>query len=79
MGFAKVEKISDHEVRFVHQLDNEGKPYAEDVILKLDESVDPSRLAYLAGQEGKVGTVSYSFRATERPESVRFPGEEADG
>jgi hypothetical protein len=74
MGYAKVVKVSDREVRFVHQLDGDGKPYAEDVTLTIPEGVDPSRLAYYAEQDGKVGVISYSFSpANPAPASVAFP------
>lgn len=74
MGYAKVVKVSDREVRLVHQLDNDGKPYAEDVTVTVPEEVDPSRISYLAGQDGKVGILSYSFSAdANAPEDLLFP------
>lgn len=73
MGMSKVVKVSDHEVRLVHQLGGDGKPYAEDVTISLDESVDPSRLAWLARQDGKTGIASFGFSPSEVGEGVKFP------
>lgn len=76
MGYAKVVKVSDREVRFVHQLGQDGKPYAEDVTLSVPDGVDPSRIAYYANQDGKVGIVSYGFSPTaDAVDGVAFPEE----
>jgi len=61
MGYYKVVKISDHKVRFIHQLGQDGKPYAEDVTIETAEEVDPNRLNYLTQNDGKIGILSFSF------------------
>jgi hypothetical protein len=73
VGYAKVIKVSDRKVRLVHQLDNDGKPYAEDITIEVAESVNPSRLAYLTAQDGKIGVSSFGFRETDAPDNLTFP------
>ena len=74
MGYAKVVKVSDREVRFVHQLDNDGTPYAEDVTLSVPEEVDPDRLSYYAEMDWKIGVISYTFSpADSNTEGLVFP------
>lgn len=75
MGYAKVIKVSDHEVRLVHQLNPDGTAYAEDIIVTTSDEVDPSRLNWLGRQDGKVGYASVSFSAVENADTsdVKFP------
>lgn len=73
MGYAKVVKQSDRKVKIVHQLNDDGTPYAENVTIELQEGVDASRLEYLTSMDGRVGILSYSFRAEENTPSVKFP------
>ena len=61
MGYSKVVKVSDRSVKFVHQLDMDGKAYAEDVTIEVQPGVDASRLSYFMGMEGQVGVLSVSF------------------
>jgi hypothetical protein len=76
MGYAKLVKVSDRKVRLLHQLGADGQPYAEDVTIELAENVDPSRMAYLTEQDGKVGIASFSFRPEAgAPEDLSFPEE----
>lgn len=76
MGLSKVVKVSDREVRFVHQLDGEGKAYAEDVIIKLQDGVDASRMSFWASMDGKVGVPTVSFSEYPASESLKFPEQE---
>lgn len=73
MGMSKVVKVSDHEVRLVHQLDGDGKPYAEDITITTSDSVDPSRLSWLTSKDGKVGIASFSFSETDVSGDIKFP------
>ncbi len=76
MGYTKVKKISDHEVRLVHQLGQDGQPYAEDIVVTTAEGVSPHRLDYLAQYDGKIGIANVSFSpGSEREQSaeVEFP------
>jgi len=75
MGYSKLVKVSDRKVRFVHQLNSDGTAYAEDVTIELQEGVDPSRLAYLTAQDGKVGIASWSFSPADVPTDLLFPEE----
>lgn len=73
MGYSKVVKVSNRQIRILHQL-ADGKPYAEDVTITIDEQVDPSRLDYLASQDGKIGVLYLSFSPSNpQPEGVTFP------
>lgn len=74
MGYTKVIKESDHKIRLVHQLNNDGTPYAEDVTIETAESVDPARLSYLAQNDGAIGILSFSFSPADGvPEGIKFP------
>lgn len=74
MGYAKVVKVSDREVRFVHQLGGDGKPYAEDVTLTAPEGVDAASVLYYARLDGKIGVVSYTFHpVSDEIEGLKFP------
>lgn len=74
MGYSKVIKVSDHEVRLIHQFNSDGSAYAEDIIVTTPAEVDASRLDWLARQDGKIGVASVSFTASEQSgEGVRFP------
>lgn len=78
MGYAKVKKISDHKIKLLHQLHPDGTPYAENIIIELDESVDPSRLSYLASQDGKIGIASIAFSPSDESyisKDIQFPEE----
>lgn len=78
MGYSKVIKVSDHKIRVVHQLGQDGEPYAEDLTIETAESVDPGRLGYLAQNDGRVGIMSFSFSpvAEGAAEGMKFPGDD---
>lgn len=76
MGYAKVKAVSEREVKLIHQLGQDGEPYAEDVTITIPEGVDPTRIAHLVAQDGKIGVLSYSFSPANYPvEGVPFPEE----
>lgn len=73
MGLVKVKKLAPGKVKFIHQLNDDGTPYAEDVTV---ESSVPGRLDYFEKQEGKVGVVNLSFSPYDTvPEGLKFPDE----
>ena len=66
MGLCKVVKLANGRgVKFVHQLDGDGLPYAEDITVELQPGVE-GRLAYLLDKVGQIGAASVSF--------VEYPG-----
>lgn len=76
MGYTKVVKVSDRKIRMLHQLDSDGKPYAEDVTIEVAESVDPSRLSYLGAKDGQIGVFSWGFSpAGGLDDGLQFPEE----
>lgn len=75
MGFSKIVKVSDHEVRLVHQLNSDGSAYAEDITVTTPDEVDASRLAWLGDQDGKIGVASVAFTASEHSGDIKFPEE----
>lgn len=76
MGYAKVVKITDRKVRLEHQLNSDGTAYAEDVTIEVADSVDPSRIAWLTSQDGKVGIASFGFSpATYAVDGALFPSD----
>jgi hypothetical protein len=76
MGYSKIVNKGNGKVVIVHQLDQDGKAYAEDVTVEVQAGVPESRVDYLAKQDGKVGTVSVNFTAQEGDFSnLKFPDE----
>lgn len=74
MGMSKVVNKGNGEIVFVHQLDQNGKAYAEDITIKVQEGVDPNRLAWFANQDGKVGVASVSFSPYDQTfPDLQFP------
>jgi hypothetical protein len=74
MGYSKVVNKGNGKVVIVHQLDQDGKPYAEDVTVEVQAGVDPHRVAGLASLDGKIGYLSYQFSpASPQPENIKFP------
>jgi len=74
MGYSKVVNKGNGKVVFVHQLDQDGKAYAEDVTVEAQAGVPESRVEYFAKQDGAVGVVSVTFTATSSDtSSIRFP------
>lgn len=72
MGSCKV-VASAGKVVFVHQLDQDGKPYAEDVTIEAQKGVPLSRVDW-AAKDGQVGTISWSFTPTTADtSSIKFP------
>ena len=73
MGMSKIKVLGPGRVKALHQLNQDGTAYAEDVTIESDV---PGRLAYLESQDGKVGVFSFSFSAdANAPEGLLFPGE----
>lgn len=73
MGYSKVVNKGNGKVVFVHQLDQDGKAYAEDVTVETQAGV-PTRVEYFAKQDGVVGVVSVSFSPTSADTSgIKFP------
>lgn len=73
MGYSKIVDKGNGKVVFVHQLDQDGKAYAEDVTVETQAGV-ASRVEYFAKQDGAVGVVSVSFSPTTADtSSVKFP------
>jgi hypothetical protein len=76
MGYSKVVVVNDRTVKFVHQLDQNGESYAEDVTVELQDGVPASRLEYFVAQDGKVGVASFGFSPLTGiggPIDLRFP------
>lgn len=77
MGLVKVKKLADGKVKFIHQLDQDGKAYAEDVTIEVQKGVPASRIGYFAEQDGKVGVINYGFTAYDDTEEnwadLKFP------
>ncbi len=72
MGSCKV-VASSGKVVFVHQLDQDGKPYAEDVTIEAQKGVPASRVDW-SDKDGQVGTISWSFTpSTGDTSSLKFP------
>ena len=76
MGLCKVVRLENGRgVRLVHQLDQDGNAYAEDITVEVQEGVDPSRLSDLMAKDGKIGICSWYFSEDPvDPGSVTFPG-----
>lgn len=73
MGLSKVVAKADGKVVFVHQLDQDGKPYAEDVTIEAQEGVAAGRVDWTA-KDGQIGVISWSFNAYDiAPEGLKFP------
>jgi hypothetical protein len=71
MGLSKVKKLGPGKVKFIHQLNDDGTAYAEDVTVESDV---PGRIAYFEQQDGKVGVLSFSFSPYDTaPDGVKFP------
>lgn len=74
MGLSKVVNKGNGEIVLVHQLDQNGKAYAEDITVKVQEGVDPSRLSYLASQDGKIGVANVTFSKYDQDfPDIQFP------
>lgn len=74
MGYCKVVNKGNGKVILVHQLDQAGNAYAEDVTIEVQRGGDPSRISYLSSLDGRVGMLSYSFTPTEMDtSSLKFP------
>lgn len=72
MGYSKiVEKTaSPNRVRIVHQLDQDGKRYGEDITIE-----GPEGRILINGEEGDIGVLSVNFSKNppEVTTSVKFP------
>lgn len=74
MGYSKVVKVSERSVKFVHQLDMDGKAYVEDVTIEVQPGVEASRLSYFMTMAGQIGVVSVSFSPnTATVNNSKFP------
>ena len=71
MGLCKV-VASEGKVRFVHQLNSDGTPYAEDVTIEAQEGVPASRVDW-ADKDGQIGTISWSFTPYPTATGLLFP------
>lgn len=78
MGLSKVKVLGPGKVKLVHQLNNDGTPYAEDVTVEVQPGVDPSRIDFLTKQDGKIGVASFSFSAYDNVDEsqMKFPEDE---
>ena len=76
MGYSKIIAKAPGKVRIVHQLDTDGKPYAEDVTIEAQEGVPASRVDW-TDKDGQVGVVSWSFSPVSHDtSSLKFPESE---
>lgn len=74
MGLSKAVKLGPGKVKFVHQLNNDGTPYAEDVTVEVQAGVPDGRIDFLEQHDGKVGVFSFSFSPyATAPEGIKFP------
>jgi hypothetical protein len=74
MGYCKIVNKGNGTVVAVHQLDGEGKAYAEDVTVSVQAGVPATRVDWLAQQDGKVGVFSFGFSAADGDHSnLKFP------
>ena len=74
MGFSKVVNKGDGKIVLVHQLDQNGKPYAENITIELQPGVDPRRLAWWESQDGKIGVANVSFSVYDQVfPDLQFP------
>jgi len=74
MGSVKVVAPEKGKVKFVHQLNSDGSPYAKDVTIEAQPGVDPSRVDWTQ-QNGQIGILSWGFSRSE-VEGLLFPEEE---
>ncbi len=73
MGLSKIVN-KGNKIVFVHQLGQDGKPYAENIIIELQPGVPESRNEYWATMDGKIGVVSVSFTKYDQVFSdLQFP------
>ena len=74
MGMVKVVAPTKGKVTFVHQLNGDGTPYAEDVTIEAQPGVGESRVDW-TDRDGQVGTLSWGFSAQPGidPASIPFP------
>ena len=72
MGFCKVVAKADGKVVFVHQLNSDGTPYAEDVTIEAQSGVAPGRVNW-TDRDGQIGTISWSFSPQENVTGLKFP------
>jgi hypothetical protein len=74
MGYCKIVNKGNGKVVAVHQLNQDGTAYAEDVEVRVQAGVDPRRVDWLAQQDGKIGTFNFSFTASDAdPTNFKFP------
>lgn len=74
MGYSKIVNKGNGKVVLVHQLNQDGSAYAEDITVEVQAGVDPSRIDHLTKQDGKIGTAGVYFTASEGDFSlVKFP------
>lgn len=73
MGFSKVVAKTDGRVVFVHQLNSDGTPYAEDVTIEAQPGVAAGRVDWTS-KDGQIGTISWTFNPYDpAPEGLKFP------
>ena len=72
MGMSKVVAKADGKVVFVHQLNQDGTPYAEDVTIEAQEGVAAGRVDWTA-KDGQVGVISWTFTPYENVTGLKFP------
>lgn len=71
MGMTKVVRTAENQVKLVHQLGNDGKPYAEDITIDVPAG-SGSRLDQY--KEGAIGVANVSFTAYDpAPTGIEFP------
>ena len=77
MGYSKIVKLGPGKVKAVHQLDGEGKVYAEDVIIDATNAPE-GRIKWLEDADGRMGIFSFSFSPQDDVEGILFPDAKAD-
>lgn len=71
MGMSKIKVLGPGRVKALHQLNQDGTAYAEDVTIESDV---PGRLAWLEALDGKVGVFTFGFNPDPNAsEGVLFP------
>jgi len=74
MGFSKVVNKGNGKIVLVHQLDQNGKAYAEDITIQVQEGVDPSRLAWWESKDGKIGAANVTLAIYDQVfPDLKFP------
>lgn len=72
MGMSKVVAKADGKVVFVHQLNQDGTPYAEDVTIEAQAGVAAGRVDWTA-KDGQIGVISWSFTPYDNAGDLKFP------